>query len=154
MKLTYRGISYESNPATLELTEGEIGGKYRGTTWRERYPRHIPVPQPKVDLKYRGIAYSTGDPIDVEAIRLRRDYAKVAAPVTIPAVTETEVALTKSSRQQALEELHNIHRNNICRSLDRRLQVAREKGDKNLIHLLEAESKQLSGCSLTGKILD
>lgn len=30
MKLSYRGVTYEPKPLTLEVTEGEIGGMYRG----------------------------------------------------------------------------------------------------------------------------
>lgn len=145
MKMTYRGVSYERTPLSLEVTEGEIGGKYRGAAWQQKYPRHIPVPQPKLDLKYRGAAYCVGDPIDVEATRLRRTYAGAATSV----VPKTEqVAVPKTSRQRASEELGHIHRNNICRSLERRLQAARAKGDENLIRLLEAESKQIGACSL------
>jgi hypothetical protein len=145
MKLTYRGVSYESNPSNLELIEQEIGGKYRGATWKQKYLRHIPVSQPKIDLKYRGIAYCTGDPIDVEASLLRRNYNEAANSTAIPTTTEAE--LTPSSRQQLLEELNHIHLNNICRNLEHRLQVARAKGDQNLIQLLEAEAKQLGSCS-------
>ncbi len=147
MKLTYRGVSYESTLPTVELTEGEITGKYRGTAWKQKYPRHIPVPQPKLDLKYRGAAYSVGDPIDVEATRLRRNYAQAATPSV--AVKTDEIAVPKTSRQRASEELRSNHRNNICRSLERRLQAARAKGDEKLIRLLEAESKQIGECSLT-----
>ncbi|PLZ30745.1 hypothetical protein CBP27_22845, partial [Fischerella thermalis WC542] len=46
MKLTYRGVDYESNPLAVEMTPGEMGGKYRGQQWRRHYPRHIPIPQP------------------------------------------------------------------------------------------------------------
>lgn len=145
MKLTYRGINYERTPLTLEVTEGEIGGTYRGTAWQYKYPRHIPVPQPKLDLKYRGTAYCVGDPIDVEATRLQRKYASAA---TIVPATE-EAAVPKTTRQRASEDLRHVHRNNICRSLERRLQAARAKGDEKLIRLLEAESKQIGECSLT-----
>lgn len=139
MKLTYRGVSYKSNYPNLELTQG-VGDNYRGETWSQKYLRHIPVPQPKVDLKYRSVAYCTGDPIDVEAALLRRNYeatTSTAAPVT------TEEATNNSQRHQVLEELNNAHINNIRRSLEHRLEVARAKGDRNLIRLLEAEVEQI-----------
>ena len=34
MKLGNRSGSYEREPLTLEVTEGEIVGKYRGRTWQ------------------------------------------------------------------------------------------------------------------------
>lgn len=145
MKLTYRGVSYERTPPSFELAEGEISGKYRGTAWQHKYPRHITVPEPKLDLKYRGTTYCVGDPIDVEATRLRRTYAPAATSV-VPKTEEMTVPKTK--RYQASEELRHIHRNNICCSLERRLQAARAKGDEKLIRLLEAESKQIGDCSL------
>ena len=60
MKLCYRGISYESTP-TLEVTEGEILGKYRGTPW---FSRHLSVPyfvrRSTFGLKYRGAVFGVG----------------------------------------------------------------------------------------------
>jgi hypothetical protein len=58
MKLFYRGVSYESEPSTLEVTEGEIGGLYRGQAWRVHNPlqlrRREPAPR---KLSYRGASY-------------------------------------------------------------------------------------------------
>jgi hypothetical protein len=50
------------------------------------------------------------------------------------------MTVTKLAARKAIEE---IHRENIRRNLERRLQAARERGDQDLIRLLEAESKQL-----------
>lgn len=115
MKSSDRGISYESNPPALELTEGEIGGKYRGANCKPHYPRHIPITQPVVGL---------------------------ATPTAVP--TSAEAMSTVSSRQQILDELTNTHLANIRHTLEHRLQVARAKGDQNLIRLLEAEAEQIS----------
>lgn len=137
MNFTYRGVNYKPNPPALELTEGKIGGKYQGANWKDHYPRHIPVPQPQVDLKYRGVAYCTGDPIDVEAIRLQRRHTSAAASATKSATP------TVSSRQKVMDELSDTHLANIRQNLEHRLQVAKAKGDQNLIRLLEAEAEQL-----------
>lgn len=137
MKLNYRGVSYEANPPTPELMEGEIGSKYRGVNFKPHYPRHIPVTQPVIGLTYRGVDHCTGDPIDVEASLLRRCYANEA-------ISTDEAIPTVSSRQQALDELTTTHVVNIRQNLEHRLQVARAKGDQNLIRLLEAEAKQLA----------
>ena len=122
MKLTNRGVSSESDPPAFELTEGEIVGKYQGANGINHYPRHIPVTQPMVDLKDRGVADSTSEPIEVETSLLGG---------------------TVSSRQQVLDELNNTHLANIRQNLEHRLQVARAKDDQNLIRLLEAEAEQL-----------
>jgi hypothetical protein len=145
MKLTYRGDNYESNPPALELTEGEIGGKYRGANWRHHYPRHIPVPQPVVDLKYRGVDYCIGDPVDVEAVFLRRRHALASGEAKrCAAASATDEAMsTVSSRQEVMDKLTNTHLTNIRQSLEHRLQVAQAKGDQNLIRLLEVEAKQI-----------
>ena len=144
MKLSYRGVSYEHNSPQLEMMTGEVGGKYRGAAWNHKYLRHIPVPQPKVDLKYRGVAYSTGDPIDVEAVRLRREYAQVNGATANTTAIAAKQMPAKSDRQEVLKELHSTHLDHLRRNLERRLQVARAKGDNHLIQLLEAESRQLA----------
>lgn len=123
MKLTNRGVSSESDPPAFELTEGEIVGKYQGANGINHYPRHIPVTQPMVDLKDHGVASCTSEPIDAEA---------------------SLVGGTVSTRQQVLDELNNTHLANIRQNLEHRLQVARAKGDQNLIRLLEAEAEQLA----------
>ncbi len=123
MKLTNRGVSSESDPPSLELTKGEIVGKYQGANGINHYPRHIPVTQPMVDLKDRGVADSTSEPIDAEA---------------------SPLCGTVSTRQQVLDGLNNTHLANIRQNLEHRLQVARAKGDQNLIRLLEAEAEQLA----------
>jgi hypothetical protein len=59
MRLSYRGASYEAEPSTQEVTEGEVGGLYRGQTWKVHHPtqqrRRFTTPRL---LSYRGVAYS------------------------------------------------------------------------------------------------
>ena len=141
MESTYRDNNYESNQFNVELVEGEIGVEHQGTNWKQKYPRHIRVPQPKIDLNYRGVESTSDDPIDQEANLLHREYI-AANSVAVPG--KNEVVPTKTSRQQVLEELNQTHLNNLRRNLERRLQVAREKGDENLIRLLEAEFEQIA----------
>lgn len=133
MKLTYRGVAYEANNPVSELTQGEVGGKYRGAQWKPKYLKHIPVPPLAVDLKYRGNSYSLGDPIDVEANLLPKRFKgvkitpeQVQAPIQLPA-----------------NEVNSTHLANIRNNLERRLQVAIEKGDEDLIRLLQIEAREL-----------
>ena len=57
MKLSYRGVSNEAEPTTLEVTEGEIRGMYRGQAWKTHHPkltrRGLTTP---VESIYRGVA--------------------------------------------------------------------------------------------------
>ena len=63
MKLNYRGVSYDYNPPTVETTESEVGGKYRGLDWRFRNLKKPPVLQPPANLTYRGVAYNNQVPV-------------------------------------------------------------------------------------------
>ncbi|HBB33372.1 MAG TPA: hypothetical protein DDZ80_21875 [Cyanobacteria bacterium UBA8803] len=134
MKLSYRSVKYEARPSVLEVTEGEIGGTYRGQQWRFHYPRHIPEPLPVHDLKWRGVAYRTGQATLTEPIQ-------VAQAVAIAA---TKLTFTGGSHTKVVDETANIHLKNIQRSLEHRLQVAKAKGDENLVRLLEKESEQMA----------
>lgn len=131
MKFTYRGAHYEHSPLNPELTVGETGGKYRGQTWKRSYPRHIPQTQPVAELKYRGVAYCVGDPLDVELMMLSKQQDKGASVVKTGCV------------KNGADELAKAHLMNIRRNLEYRLQVARENGDQNLVRLLEDEARQL-----------
>lgn len=121
MQLDDRAINYQSHPPHLELNQGEIGDIACGTR-RQKYPRHIRANQ-SIDLKYGQDADCTG------AIEIAPPTHATAAP--------------ENNRQQALAELRSIHLSNIRRNLEHRLQVAREKGNENLIRLLSAELEQI-----------
>ena len=58
MKLSYRGVNYEAESLTQEVTEGEIGGLYRGQPWRVHHPmqQHRRYVAPR-QMSYRGIGY-------------------------------------------------------------------------------------------------
>ncbi|KYC42163.1 hypothetical protein WA1_19430 [Scytonema hofmannii PCC 7110] len=132
MKLTYRGTHYEHSPLNPEVIAGETGGKYRGKTWTQNYLRHIPQTQPVAELKYRGVAYSIGDPLDVELMMLSKQRSKDASVVE------------SGSVKKCANEIAKAHLTNIRRNLEHRLQVAKENGDQNLIRLLEDEAKQIA----------
>jgi Domain of unknown function (DUF4278) len=125
MKLTYRGATYEYNPCPQEMTEGKILGKYRGQAWNIRYPRHMNIPQPITELQYRGVPYRT------------------TATGGIQAVNTNTPALGKMA-QPTLSELAKIHHSYLIKGLQRRIEIAKAKGDANLVYLLEEESRQLA----------
>ena len=59
MKLSFHGAEYDYHPAQIKVTEGEVGGVYRGSPWRvhriikRQQHRHTPV-----ELTYRGVHYT------------------------------------------------------------------------------------------------
>lgn len=132
MKLCYRGVNYKREPLSLEVSEGEIVGKYRGREYHCRYPRHVPKLKPKPRLQYRGLAYQTCPLIQTEA-SLNAQLAAIArACGQLPQTENKQI-------EQAVE----IHRENVRRNLDRRLEVAKAKGNRELVQLLEKECEQL-----------
>lgn len=135
MRLTYRGVSYERQPLSLEVTEGEVGGLYRGQTWKHHYPRHIPNLQPKSHiLQYRGVQYRTHSSI-LPGPRIG---------CTLETVRQSGARLLEPVPQVVLEEAQQMHLENLRRNLVYRLQVAKAKGDEFLIRQLEDESRQLA----------
>ncbi|MCM1984206.1 DUF4278 domain-containing protein [Lyngbya confervoides] len=87
MKLTYRGVTYDYNPPVVEMEPSKIQGKYRGLEWRFRNPKRVPVLQPTLDLKYRGVSYRTGTPAPVA----ERSHVQ-PAPVQTTGVSVNDLA--------------------------------------------------------------
>jgi hypothetical protein len=123
MKLCYRGVFYESAPATdtfaPEQTLQPYTLKYRGCiyTVNPAAQRQVVSVRPNVKLTYRGVTYGLNDTAQPQSIAPR------------PAATRAQVAA--------------IHRENLYRNVQRRLQVAIEQGNEELIHLLEQELHQI-----------
>lgn len=59
MKLQFRGKTYERNNVAMDVSEGEIGGMYRGKPWKVHHlkEQHRHNHNAKSDLTYRGIHY-------------------------------------------------------------------------------------------------
>jgi hypothetical protein len=131
MKLKYRGTEYDSVALLLDVLEGDVAGKYRGQAWRPHYLKHIPVPQPNLELSYRGVTYSTQEPISTSAPLIARDTVTVA---------ELLGAKTRLVRAAELDRVHHIH---LQRNLEHRLEVARSQDNQHLVKLLEAERDQI-----------
>lgn len=134
MELSYRGNHYEYDPTTVAMAEGDMSGKYRGQAWTSPYPRHIPVPSHH-HLKYRGVSYCPNP----------RAAAEAAFAAPCAEETPLRVAATRRNCIPILNEVEAAHLENIRRNLEYRLQVAKDRGDRALIQMLEAESKQLVG---------
>ena len=135
MKLRYRGVTYEREPSTLEVIEGEVGGKYRGQNWHHSYPRHMTHLRNKPSMEYRGVAYgSISHGVQSNTIATSSVETKACS---------CPVNFSKQPGFTIINEAAKIHWENIRRSLGRRLEVAEASGNKNLVSLLEQESKQL-----------
>jgi len=136
MRLTYRGINYEPETIPFETTEGEVGGKYRGQPWRYHYPRHIPELPPKLWLQYRGVRYSKR-PVVQSSQRPEK---------LIPAVTpHSEFPSPPHFTTQKEEtEAEQVHLESIRRNLERRISVAKAKGNEQLVSMLEQEYQDLA----------
>ena len=135
MKITYRGVAYEYNPIPIEVTPDGIGGKYRGVNWRRYDPKSVPISQRFAQLKYRGVAYCIGDSQEIQ------HKEEVVSLHNSPAETTQQV---KNRFKSQKDELHKIHLLNIRKNLERRLQLAKERGDANLVYLLEEEARQMA----------
>jgi hypothetical protein len=57
MKFLYRGVSYEDEPSTITVEEGEVGGTYRGHVWKTHRAKQVQKRQAPVQLTYRGVTY-------------------------------------------------------------------------------------------------
>ncbi|MGL5510493.1 MAG: DUF4278 domain-containing protein [Microcoleaceae cyanobacterium] len=131
MELTYRGRSYEKNFSSLEIMPGEVAGKYRGNEWTYQYPRHIPMPPPTTQLKYRGVDYNSGQV--VEQSSCIKQSEKV--------LNKVELAIKNSQTDPGVNQIHQA---NICRNLDRRWLIAQAEGNEDLMRLLEKEFQQVA----------
>ncbi|QIZ72913.1 DUF4278 domain-containing protein [Oxynema aestuarii] len=74
MQLTYRGITYEYTPPTVEETEGTLSGRYRGLDWQFCNVQKQPVQQTNVELKYRGVSYNPAETVAVNAPEEKARY--------------------------------------------------------------------------------
>jgi len=136
MKLCYRGVEYDYTPPVLEVSESEMLGRYRGRSLHFAYVKHVPFPQPEADLKYRGAQYHTSRHGHIDAAVLPQEAAQELKfkPVFDSMAT---------ARRHLLQESARMHRENIRKSLERRLQVAQASGDSALVKQLQEEMHQL-----------
>jgi Domain of unknown function (DUF4278) len=135
MKLCYRGTTYESNPVQVKVEPGAGVGSYRGVRYHPTVVVENPVPQPVLSLTYRGVAYQTN--AQGQVVNL------VSAPKPEPAIPALQVA-TFGRHRQLPSGVLQAHRRSILNTLEHRLQVAYQKGDQHLIHLLELERNQFA----------
>lgn len=148
MRLTYRGASYEYNHSPLEVRESDI------LAHSQEAQRCRTLQESRYPLTYRGNRYTTDQvaaalstPASHSTQRLTYRgvrYIKNPANGITQLITETSNPATPSTTAAVIREVSRIHRENLRRNLERRLQAARERGDQSLVSLLEAESRELA----------
>jgi hypothetical protein len=101
MKLTYRSVDYDYEPPKVEIGFTDDVGKYRGVDIRFRAIKKMPVHPLKVNLMYRGAAYTAG-----ESLRPNINAALVESPIA------AAPTLSPSNRLRALstERVKSIQR--------------------------------------------
>ena len=142
MKLTYRGIEYDYNPPRLQVTDSEISCQYRGHAARYSYVRHVPIPQPAERLTYRGVAYQTTRQGGIQQITPQT--ATGTSPALLTGLRSKLVSSSPAAqvRRELLRESSRLHKENISRSLQHRVEVAKTQGNEALLQQLEYEARQ------------
>ncbi|XGW00225.1 MAG: DUF4278 domain-containing protein [Leptolyngbya sp. BL-A-14] len=141
MQLTYRGAQYEYNPRNTEaIREANVfrairpsyNLHYRGAVYTvdPNAEPSLPSIQPAGVLTYRGVSYTlNGGARDAAAVRSQAGAVSTQPRFQQKAASNTEFA--------------TIHRSNLRTNVQRRLQVARERGDQTLVSLLERELQEI-----------
>jgi len=135
MRLTYRGINYEAETPSIEVTAGEIAGKFREQPWHYHYPRHLPQIRPNLSLTYRGVQSNKSL---ATPSRQSQQF-----PIDIVSGQGEQASPAYTSSQESITE-QKAHLENIRRNLERRLSVAKQHGNEQLISILEQEFQQLA----------
>jgi hypothetical protein len=134
MELRYRGVAYTYEPVAPEMDPRTVEGKYRGHDYGFHFAKPIPLPEVDYPLIYRGVLYYS-PAIDK---RTSTEPTPTVTAATHPAF------FTHQPHQELLNQLSITHHQNIVERLHRRLQSAKERGDQQLVNLLEAEEKQMA----------
>lgn len=135
MKLIYRGTSYDYNPSRAEGTN--IG--------RPSRPHH--ASSAPYTLIYRGQTLhvdptqSVEEPVLPRAHELIYRGEKYLTSGTTQSTTQPRVCVPSSMPPQYIGRVHQA---NLQENLQRRLKAAQERGDQQLINLLQEEQQQLT----------
>lgn len=125
--MKYRGVKYKSETSVLEIKESDILSLYKGNNWNYKLPKQIPSLQPKLFLTYGGGNYSTCA------------NATLIENVLPPIVPHS--AIINNVDRYNLEE---VHLRNLKQNLERRIKVAQDTHNDNLLEMLKKESQTLA----------
>ncbi|MBW4468977.1 MAG: DUF4278 domain-containing protein [Stenomitos rutilans HA7619-LM2] len=140
MQLTYRGVNYDYHPRSAEAAR-------ETTVYRTIRPIY--------NLHYRGVVYAV-DPNAEPVLPSVRSSAQLTYRGVAYALNGGEHPIAVQNRASAVSskphfqrkasnnaEFVTTHRSNLRTNVQRRLQIAREQGDQNLVSLLERELQQI-----------
>lgn len=116
LNLKYRGTAYSYNPAPAIADEVPVTLSYRGVHYQ---PTNRPALTSDMRLKYRGVSYKPG--------QSGRSTETISPP--------------KGSRRA---QVMSIHQQSLLKNVQRRIEIAQERGDERLLALLIAERDQLA----------
>ena len=119
--------------SNLEIKEQEITNRYQGKNFYPSYPRHIASVSDKSHKHIR--------PITNQSCFLPKTCQLIKSPPAI--AKETNIALEVLRYQLNDKKAKQTHLENVRRSLEQRLQVAKASGNHYLVALLQKESQQL-----------
>ncbi|MEX0269584.1 DUF4278 domain-containing protein [Leptolyngbyaceae cyanobacterium UHCC 1019] len=149
MKLTYRGASYEYNPASLEVSEVDALRQYQNS-----YQRCHTLAESNYPLVYRGASYTTAQvaqalaSVPISGTPQRLTYRGVQYNKNGNGIVEfarpAKASLAPKTITPAFVEATAVHHENLRRNVQHRLEIAKIQGNQNLVSQLEAESKQLA----------
>lgn len=148
MKYSYRGVEYTPVSPSVEVTETEIIGHYRGTPCRRRQYATTDLHQPTHVMTYRGVEYGQG--VNHSTTRQESPLPQTPRiPDVVPQSISVGTALNYSRPSGRLglrdvSDLEKVHNTFIRQTLEHRLAVAKRKGDQGLVQMLEQEQHQLN----------
>lgn len=126
MKISCCSYNHQYSPPTIEITEREITSPNRQQTWKPNHPRHLGSRESQFH-RSPGSIFHDG----------------LAKPKTCHISCNNSEALNILKYQLKDQKIQKAHLENVRQNLNRRLQKARARGDKQLIDLLNQESRQL-----------
>ncbi|MGK7941222.1 MAG: hypothetical protein AB4062_13960 [Crocosphaera sp.] len=122
MKFSQRRLIEKNQSHSLDMGYETVTQRHRGQRWKYQYPRHI---RPHFSTLSK--------------------HCLVDSPVIIHQGLEGQFCpiSTKPTTKDFGSEVNQIHLQNVCRNLERRLKKAQLQGDEWLINLLEKEYEDL-----------
>jgi hypothetical protein len=121
--------SYQYTPPTLEVTEAEILNRVPSDGWTCHTIEQMNLPKLE----------------STPAKHPCRERSEKVLKVRRSRLTHSGHVIVRMS--SATSNLHDIHQANICRSLERRIRAAQERGDERLLRTLMAEMREVV-CSI------
>jgi Domain of unknown function (DUF4278) len=133
----YHGSEYNLEPTAAPAhPSSNRTASYRGQSYTVSDEKSS-APQPVMGMVYRGVSYRTTPGGGSEIIR-----SKEAARSVKPAPVQTQLSSLTSARSSGSAELH---RRTLLQSLQRRMAIAKAKGDRYVMLQLQEELEVLTG---------